>query len=68
MFIKEQEKYHTTRYYGKGSTGCLSYPCTATISGNVPSGVNVGASAEGSKAESRLWKDVALNHGTDKQD
>ena len=65
MFIKEQEKYHTTRY-GRGPIGCLSYPCTATISGNVPSGVNVGASAEGRKAGEPLTEGCSPYHGTDK--
>ena len=31
-FMKEQEKYPTAR---RKSIGCLGYPCTATISGNV---------------------------------
>jgi formate C-acetyltransferase len=65
MFIKEQEKYHTTRF-GRGPIGCLSYPCTATISGNVPSGVNVGASSEGRKAGEPLTEGCSPYHGTDK--
>ena len=49
IFIRELEKYRTARH-GRGPLGCISYPCTATISANVPSGLCVGASAEGRKA------------------
>ncbi len=65
MFIKEQEKYPTARV-GRGPIGCLSYPCTATISGNVPSGVCVGASPEGRKAGEPLTEGCSPYHGTDK--
>lgn len=64
-FIREQEKYPTARV-GRGPIGCLSYPCTATISGNVPSGVNVGASAEGRKSGEPLTEGCSPYHGTDK--
>jgi pyruvate formate-lyase/glycerol dehydratase family glycyl radical enzyme len=63
-FIKEQEKYTTTRF-GRGPIGCLSYPCTATISANVPSGVCVGASAEGRFDGEPLSEGCSPYHGTD---
>lgn len=66
MFIKEQEKYPTARI-GRGPIGCLSYPCTATISGNVPQGTHVGASAEGRKAGEPLTEGCSPYHGTDKK-
>lgn len=66
MFIEQQAKYPTARV-GRGPIGCLSYPCTATISGNVPSGVNVGASAEGRFAGEPLTEGCSPYHGTDKK-
>lgn len=63
-FIEEQRKYTTTRH-GRGPIGCLSYPCTATISGNVPQGVCVGASAEGRMAGEPLTEGCSPYHGTD---
>ena len=64
-FMDEQEKYPTTRI-GRGPIGCLSYPCTATISGNVPSGLPVGASPEGRKDGEALSEGCSPYHGTDK--
>lgn len=66
IFIDEQKKYPTTRI-GRGPIGCLSYPCTATISGNVPSGVPVGASAEGRFAGEPLTEGCSPCHGTDRK-
>lgn len=63
-FMKEQDKYPTTRI-GRGPIGCLSYPCTATISGNVPQGVPVGASPDGRKAGEPLSEGCSPYHGTD---
>ncbi len=63
-FMKEQDKYPTTRI-GRGPVGCLSYPCTATISGNVPQGVPVGASPDGRKAGEPLSEGCSPFHGTD---
>ncbi len=63
-FMKEQDKYPTTRI-GRGAIGCLSYPCTATISGNVPQGVPVGASPDGRKAGEPLSEGCSPFHGTD---
>ncbi|MDR1626882.1 MAG: glycyl radical protein [Spirochaetia bacterium] len=65
IFMEEQEKYPTARR-GQGPIGCLSYPCTATISGNVPSGAIVGASAEGRFAGEPLTEGCSPYHGTDK--
>ncbi len=64
-FMHEQDKYPTTRT-GRGPIGCLSYPCTATISGNVPSGLPVGASPEGRKSGEPLAEGCSPYHGTDK--
>lgn len=63
-FMKEQDKYPTARL-GRGPIGCLSYPCTATISGNVPQGAPVGATPEGRKAGEPLSEGCSPFHGTD---
>lgn len=63
-FMKEQDKYPTARI-GRGPIGCLSYPCTATISGNVPQGAPVGASPDGRKAGEPLSEGSSPFHGTD---
>lgn len=63
-FMEEQNKYPTARI-GRGPIGCLSYPCTATISGNVPQGAPVGASADGRKAGEPLAEGCSPYHGTD---
>lgn len=63
-FMKEQDKYPTTRV-GRGPIGCLSYPCTATISGNVPQGAPVGATPDGRKAGEPLSEGCSPYHGTD---
>lgn len=63
-FMKEQDKYPTARL-GRGPIGCLSYPCTATISGNVPQGGPVGASPDGRKAGEPLSEGSSPFHGTD---
>ena len=60
-----KDKYPTTRT-GRGPIGCLSYPCTATISGNVPSGLPVGASPEGRRSGEPLAEGCSPYHGTDK--
>lgn len=65
IFIKELEKYKTTRY-GRGPIGCINYPCTATISGNVPSGKGVGATPDGRFAGEALSEGCSPFHGTDK--
>lgn len=64
LFIQALQKYHNTRY-GRGPIGCYSYPCTATISGNVPSGVPVGASADGRFDGEPLAEGCSAVHGTD---
>lgn len=66
MFIRRQEQYPTARA-GRGPIGCLSYPCTATISGNVPSGVHVGATPEGRFAGEPLTEGCSPYHGTDRK-
>jgi pyruvate formate-lyase/glycerol dehydratase family glycyl radical enzyme len=64
IFIRELEKYKTARW-GRGPLGCISYPCTATISANVPSGLCVGASADGRKAGEPLAEGGSPFRGTD---
>ena len=66
MFIRQQAQYPTARA-GRGPIGCLSYPCTATISGNVPSGVHVGATPEGRFAGEPLTEGCSPYHGTDRK-
>jgi pyruvate formate-lyase/glycerol dehydratase family glycyl radical enzyme len=65
IFIRELEKYHNTRY-GRGPIGGINYPCTATISGNVPSGLPVGATADGRRAGEPLAEGCSPYHGTDR--
>lgn len=64
IFIRELEKYRTARS-GRGPVGCISYPCTATISANVPSGLPVGASSDGRRAGEPLAEGCSPYHGTD---
>ncbi len=49
IFIRELDRYRNTRY-GRGPIGGINYPCTAAISGNVPSGLPVGATPDGRRA------------------
>ena len=64
IFIDELEKYPTARH-GRGPIGCVNYPCTATISANVPAGIRVGASPEGRHAGDALAEGCSPYHGTD---
>jgi formate C-acetyltransferase len=63
-FIDELEKYPTARI-GRGPIGCINYPCTATISANVPAGIKIGASPEGRHAGNALAEGCSPYHGTD---
>jgi formate C-acetyltransferase len=65
IFIRELAKYKNTRY-GRGPIGGINYPCTATISGNVPSGKVVGASPDGRHGGEPLAEGCSPFHGTDK--
>ena len=65
IFIRELRKYKNTRY-GRGPIGGINYPCTATISGNVPSGLKVGATPDGRKAGEPLSEGCSPFHGTDR--
>jgi formate C-acetyltransferase len=65
IFIRELDKYHTTRF-GRGPIGGISYPCTATISGNVPSGLPVGATPDGRRDGEALAEGCSPYHGTDR--
>jgi formate C-acetyltransferase len=64
-FILELKKYKNTRY-GRGPIGGISYPCTATISANVPSGLIVLATPDGRKAGEPLAEGCSPYHGTDR--
>ena len=65
LFIRELSRYRTTRY-GRGPIGGISYPCTATISANVPCGIPVGATADGRRAGEALSEGCSPYHGTDR--
>jgi pyruvate formate-lyase/glycerol dehydratase family glycyl radical enzyme len=65
MFIGELERYRTARF-GRGPIGGISYPCTATISANVPCGLPVGATADGRLAGEALSEGCSPYHGTDR--
>jgi formate C-acetyltransferase len=65
IFIDELSKYRNTRF-GRGPIGGINYPCTATISGNVPSGKVVGASPDGRHAGEPLSEGCSPYHGTDR--
>ncbi|RKL61603.1 glycyl radical protein [Thermoanaerobacteraceae bacterium SP2] len=65
IFIRELSKYKNTRF-GRGPIGGINYPCTATISANVPSGLNVGATPDGRRAREPLAEGCSPYHGTDK--
>jgi formate C-acetyltransferase len=65
IFIRELEKYKNARY-GRGPIGCIAYPCTATISGNVPSGLVVGATPDGRKSGEPLAEGCSPCGGTDR--
>jgi len=63
-FIKELEKYHTTRY-GRGPVGCRYYAGTSSISANVPSGAVVFATPDGRKAFTPVAEGSSPSSGTD---
>jgi pyruvate formate-lyase/glycerol dehydratase family glycyl radical enzyme len=65
IFIRELEKYKNARF-GRGPVACVNYPCTATISGNVPSGFVVGATPDGRKAGEPLAEGCSPYRGTDR--
>jgi len=63
-FIRELEKYHTTRY-GRGPIGCRYYAGTSSISANVPCGAVVPATPDGRKARTPLAEGSSPSSGTD---
>ena len=65
IFIRELNKYKNTRH-GRGPVGGINYPCTATISANVPSGLKVGAGADGRRAGEPLSEGCSPYQGTDR--
>jgi formate C-acetyltransferase len=64
-YIRELDKYHNTRF-GRGPIGCTYYPCTATISANVPLGKRVGALPSGRKAYTPVAEGISPGQGTDR--
>ncbi len=65
IFIRELDKYKNTRF-GRGPIGGINYPCTATISGNVPSGLVVGATPDGRKTGEPLAEGCSPYRYTDR--
>ncbi len=63
-FIRELEKYHTTRY-NRGPMGCRYYAGTSSISANVPNGAVVPATPDGRKAWTPVAEGSSPSSGTD---
>lgn len=63
-FTDEIEKLHNTRY-GRGPSGGGYYPGTSSISSNVPSGSEVGATPDGRHAGTPLAEGCSPSSGTD---
>jgi formate C-acetyltransferase len=63
-FTDEIEKLHNTRY-GRGPIGGGYYPGTSSISSNVPSGSEVGATPDGRHAGTPLAEGCSPSSGTD---
>jgi len=63
-FIRELEKYHTTRYK-RGPIGCRYYAGTSSISANVPNGAVVPATPDGRKAFTPVAEGSSPSSGTD---
>jgi len=63
-FTDEIEKLHNTRY-GRGPIGGGYYPGTSSISANVPSGSEVGATPDGRHAGTPLAEGCSPSSGTD---
>ncbi len=63
-FIRELEKYHTTRY-NRGPIGCRYYAGTSSISANVPNGAVVPATPDGRKAWAPVAEGSSPSSGTD---
>ena len=63
-FTEEIEKLHNTRF-GRGPIGGGYYPGTSSISSNVPSGSEVGATPDGRHAGTPLAEGCSPSSGTD---
>ncbi len=63
-FADQIEKLHNTRW-GRGPIGGGYYPGTSSISSNVPSGSEVGATADGRHAGTPLAEGCSPSSGTD---
>lgn len=63
-FADEIEKLHNTRF-GRGPIGGGYYPGTSSISANVPSGSELGATPDGRRARAPLAEGCSPSGGTD---
>jgi len=63
-FTEQIEQLHNTRY-GRGPIGGGYYPGTSSISANVPSGSEVGATPDGRHAGTPLAEGCSPSSGTD---
>ncbi len=63
-YMQQEPKYKNTRY-GKGPIGGVFVPSTASISANVPFGLQVGATPDGRKAFEPVADVLSPYHGTD---
>ena len=63
-FADEIEKHHNTRF-GRGPIGGGYFPGTSSISSNVPSGSEVGATPDGRHAGTPLAEGCSPSSGTD---
>jgi len=64
IYMDEVEQYRNTRD-GQGPVGCGYYAATVTMSANVGSGKNVGATADGRRAGEALAEGASPHAGTD---
>jgi pyruvate formate-lyase/glycerol dehydratase family glycyl radical enzyme len=64
IYLHEEPKYMNTRLH-RGPIGCCFHPSTASISANVPFGLNVGATPDGRKAWSPVADVLSPYRGTD---
>lgn len=65
VYIDEIARYRNTRY-GRGPIGGTYYAGTSSISANVPTGANVGATPDGRKAGRPVAEGCSPSSGTDR--